>query len=222
MAMKAAFSPTLRAIQALLLVCLSWTTAANAASTESGMVRLDQLKMQMLQSNPELQAARERWEAMQKRLGQERALPDPAVRLGWSSAGSPMPGYGLGSEPTANIGIEVSQMFPFPGKRGLKGSIADREARAESFMFQGTELNLVSRLKASFYELQFLYDAMDVLNRDKGLLQRLAKSAENRYTIGEATQQDLIKSRGEISVLETRLLDFERRRQIAAACAGGI
>jgi len=172
---------------------------------------------EMLHNNPELQAARKGLEAMQKRPGQASALPDPEVRLGWASVGAPLPGFGLGSEPTANLGTEISQTFPFPGKQGLRGSVANRNAVAESFMFQGTELNLISRLKSSFYELQFLYDAIDVLNRNKSLLERLAKVAESRYSAGETAQQDLIKSQVEISTLETRLLDFERRKQSAVS-----
>jgi outer membrane protein, heavy metal efflux system len=182
-----------------------------------GHLNLESLVKEMLAANPELQAARKRWEAMQKRPGQESALPDPAIRLGWASAGAPYPGAGLGAEPTANLGVEVSQAFPFPGKRGLRGSIAQQEARAESFSFRGAELSLVSRLKSAFYELQFIYDAIDVLARNKVLLQRLAKLAENRYSVGQATQQDLIKSQIELSLLETRLLEFERNRQSRVA-----
>jgi outer membrane protein, heavy metal efflux system len=183
------------------------------AGTELPPVNLEYLMGQMLAANPELQAARKRWEAMQKRPGQESALPDPTVRLGWSSAGAPYPGAGLGVDPTANLGIEISQMFPFSGKRRLRGSMAQQEARAESFVFQGTELNLVSRLKSAFYELQFACDAIDVLNRNKILLARLAKLAENRYSVGQATQQDLIKSQVELSLIETRLLEMERGKR---------
>jgi outer membrane protein, heavy metal efflux system len=187
------------------------------AVPQPGHMSLDSLVKEMLAANPELQAARKRWEAMQKRPGQESALPDPEIRLGWASAGAPYPGAGLGAEPTANLGVEVSQAFPFPGKRGLRGSIAQQEARAESFAFRGAELSLVSRLKSTFYELQFIYDAIDVLAKNKVLLQRLAKLAENRYSVGQATQQDLIKSQIELSLLETRLLEFERNKQSRVA-----
>jgi cobalt-zinc-cadmium efflux system outer membrane protein len=180
-------------------------------------LNLDSLIKEMLVTSPELQAARKRWEAMQKRPGQAGALPDPTIRLGWTSAGVPYPGAGLGSESSANLGVAVSQMFPFPGKRDLKSSMAHQEARAESFMFQGTELNLVSRLKSAYYELQFSYDAIAVLSRDKELLDRLVKLAENRYSTGQASQQDLIKAQLEISLIETRLLEMERNRQRAVA-----
>jgi outer membrane protein, heavy metal efflux system len=192
-------------------------TQNREADAGSKYISLDSLVAQMLSNNPDLQAARKRWEAAQKRPAQEHALPDPTLRLGWAGAGAPYPGAGLGTESAANIGIEISQLFPFPGKRALKGSIANQAARAESFSFQGTERNLVSRLKASFYELQFIYGALDILTRDKILLERLAKVVENRYSVGEATQQDLIKSQVEISVLEIRKLEFERRKQSAGA-----
>ena len=184
-----------------------------SVGVQPDFVSLDSLIKQMLLSNPELQAARQRWEAMQKRPAQESALPDPTIRLGWASAGSPLPGAGLGVEPTANLGIEVSQMLPFPGKRALQGGMAHQEARAESFMFEGAELNLVSRLKSAFYELQFLYDALDVLARNRDLLAQLSKVVENRYSAGEGTQQDLIKSQIEVSLSkqERLILNAENR-----------
>jgi outer membrane protein, heavy metal efflux system len=184
-------------------------------STDSKVssVSLETLIQEMIVVNPELQAAKKRWEAMQKRPGQASALPDPVVRLGWTGAGAPYPGAGLGSESTANLGIEVSQMFPFPGKRGLKGGMAYQEARSESFVVRGTELNLVSRLKSAYYELQFAYEATDVLSRNKVLLERLAKLAENRYSAGQTSQQDLIKSQLELSLIEARMLEAERNKQ---------
>jgi outer membrane protein, heavy metal efflux system len=225
---KAKFRPVIRLIWAFILSTFMISPFAAAqpgnlqkadeihgkdVGAELPPMNLEYLIKEMLVANPELQAARKRWEAMQKRPGQESALPDPTVQLGWASAGAPYPGAGLGSEPAAKLGVEVSQKLPFPGKRGLRGSMAQQETRAESFAFQGTELNLVSRLKSAFYELQFSDDVIDVLTRDKILLQRLAKLAENRYSAGQATQQDLIKSQLESSLIETRLLEMERNKR---------
>ncbi len=83
---RAIFKPVYRVIALLMLsglVCqLSVAPAAEYGSPpgvpdvqgkEAG-VSLDQLLRHMLASNPELQAARKRWGAMQKRPGQESAL----------------------------------------------------------------------------------------------------------------------------------------------------
>jgi outer membrane protein TolC len=91
--------------------------------------------------------------------------------------------------------------------------MAYQDARAESFIFEATELNLVSRLKSAYYELQLSYDVIEVLFRNKMLLERLAKLAENRYSAGQASQQDLIKSQLEIALLEARLIEVERNKQ---------
>ncbi|MDR0843048.1 MAG: TolC family protein [Acidobacteriota bacterium] len=190
-------------------------TAASPAASEP--LRLDALIEQVLAHNPELQAARKRWEAAQKRPGQERSLPDPNIGLGWSAAGAPYPGAGLGTEMSANVGVTLSQMLPFPGKLGLRGGIAEKEATAESFLFTGAGRNLVARCKTAFYELQYIYEALDVLDRNRTLLERLAQSVRIRYESGEAAQQDLIKAQLEITLLETRALELERLRQGATA-----
>jgi outer membrane protein TolC len=45
------------------------------------------------------------------------------------------------------------------------------------------------------------------------VLQRLAKISEARYSAGEAMQQDLIKSQVEVSILATRIIEMERRKE---------
>ena len=99
-----------------------------------------------------------------------------------------------GTDSTANIGFEISQEIPFPGKRSLRSGMAAKEAESEGQTFRSTELTQVARLKSAFHELRFVYDAIDVLRRNQNLLQRLAKVAEVRYSAGEGNQQDLVRS----------------------------
>ncbi|MFB3902541.1 MAG: TolC family protein [Acidobacteriota bacterium] len=176
------------------------------------IIRLEALVSELLTHNPEIQAARKRFEAAETRPAQQRALPDPQIGAGWASAGAPLPGFGLGTEPTANIGLEISQEIPFPGKRSLRSGMAAKEAESEGQMFRSTELTQVARLKAAFHELRFAYDALDVLRRNQNLLQRLAKVAEARYSVGEGNQQDLVRSEVEISLLDGRILQLEQRK----------
>ncbi len=175
--------------------------------------RLGPLVSELLANNPEIQAARKRFEAAETRPGQQTALPDPKIGAGWSSAGAPLPGFGLGTEPTANLGFQISQEIPFPGKRSLRGGVAAKEAESEGQMFRSTELTRVARLKSAFHELRFVYDAVDVLKRNQNLLQRLAKVAEVRYSAGQSNQQDLIRSEVEINLLDGRVIQLEQRQR---------
>ncbi len=175
-------------------------------------VRLDSLVEELLKSNPELQAARKRYEAALTRPAQESALPDPRITAGWISNGWPYPGAGLGAEATSNIGIQVAQEIPFPGKRALKGGIAQKEADSEAQAVRATELRLVAQLKERYYELLYIYEAVDLIHRNQELLQQMAKVAEARYSAGKAMQQDIIKAGIEVAILENRLIALEQKK----------
>ncbi len=186
-------------------------------SKDDSVVTLNSLVDELLAKNPELQAVRKRYEAALTRPYQDSALPDPRVTAGWSSNGNPLPGTGLGVEPTSNIGMQIAQELPYPGKRSLKGGMARKVADSEGQMFHARELGLVAQLKGGFYELHFIYEALDILRRSQSVLQRLAKVAEARYSVGKAMQQDLIKSQVEISILENRLVLLEQRKASVTA-----
>jgi len=205
----------LRSFAVFNLLGLSFGSAAVQVSAEpeaQSTLTLEPLVDELLAKNPELQSLRKHYEAAQTRPYQESALPDPRITAGWISNGNPLPGAGLGVEPTSNIGLQVAQEFPYPGKRILRGGVARKEADREGQMFRARELSLVAQLKSAFHELRFVYQALDILHRNQVVLQRLANVAEARYSVGKAMQQDLIKSQVEISILENRLVLLEQRR----------
>jgi len=168
-------------------------------------VSLADLVAEALARNPEIAAAQKRYDAMRQRPVQERSLPDPMVSAGYNSSGNPLPAAGLGSEPTANIGFMVSQELPYPGKLGLRASIASREADAEFQQIEAARLSITARVKQTYYRLAYTYAVGDVLTRNRGLLDTLLKVSENRYAIGQAAQQDVIKAQTQLSILELQL-----------------
>jgi outer membrane protein, heavy metal efflux system len=189
------------------------TEAVSSVAT----VKLQVLVEELVRKNPELQAQRKRFEASLTRPAQEGALPDPRITAGWISNGYPWPGAGLGQEPTSNIGVQIAQELPYPGKRTIVGSMARKEANSEGQMYRAKELNLVAQLKGAYYELCYLYETEGVLRRNQTLLQRVLKVAEARYSVGKGMQQDLFKSQLEISIFENRLVILEQKKASAVA-----
>src|SRR4029079_3375016 len=141
-----------------------------------------------LAKNPEIVAAQKRYDAARQRPTQERGLPDPMVSAGYSANGRPWPGAGLGTEPTANIGFMVSQEVPYPGKLDLRASMASREADAEFQQIDAVRLNVTARVKQAYYRLAFAPAVIDVLTRNRELLETLLEVSEGRYAVGEAAQ----------------------------------
>jgi outer membrane protein TolC len=175
-------------------------------------VSLNSLIEELLRVNPELQAAQKRYQAALTRPSQESALPDPRITIGWVSNGWPYPGAGLGAATTSNIGVQIAQEIPYPGKRELKGGIAKKEADSEAQTVRATELRLIAQLRERYYDLIFIYEAIDLIRRNQELLQQMAKVAEARYSAGKAMQQDIIKAGIEVAILENRLIVLEQKK----------
>jgi outer membrane protein TolC len=138
------------------------------------------------------------------------------ISAGYNASGKPFPGAGLGSEPTANIGVMVTQEIPYPGKLGLRASMAIKEAEAAREEIAAARLSVVSRVKQAYYRLAYAYAARDVLARNRELLETLLKVSEVRYGVGSAAQQDIFKGQAELTVVhlqEERLLQERRARQ---------
>ena len=169
---------------------------------------LDSLVAEALRNNREILAAQKRYEAARQRPDQESALPDPTVSLGYTANGGPWPVAGIGREPTANAGIMVSQEMPFPGKRKLRGEVADRAADAEFQQYLSVRLGVVSRVKIAYHELHHARVAERFVKRYQELLHDFLEIAQARYAVGRAAQQDVFKAQTQYTIYETQLLRY--------------
>jgi outer membrane protein TolC len=175
-------------------------------------VKLNDLIREALARNPEILAAQKKYEAARQRPSQESSLPDPLLSLGYSSNGGPLPGQGIGTEPTSNIGFTVSQEIPYPGKRKLRGSIAAKEADAEFQQYLAIQLNVRSRVTQAFHRLHHAYAVLDILSEGKDLLSQVIRVSEARYSAGKAAQQDILKAQTQLSILEVRIAEKQQDR----------
>lgn len=189
------------------------TAAAPVAAQGDGRLSLADAVAAALKSNPEIVAAERRHDAARQRPVQEGSLPDPMVSAGWNSSGNPLPGAGLGTDPTANIGFMVSQELPYPGKRGARAAVASREADAEFQQIEAARLGVASRVKQAYYGLASTYAIGTVLERNRQLLATLVKVSEARYAVGQAAQQDVIKAQTEVSVIELQQQRIQQARR---------
>lgn len=165
-----------------------------------------------LRNNREILAAQKKYEAARQRPSQQSSLPDPTLSLGYASNGPPWPGAGLGSNPTSNIGVSIAQQMPYPGKRKLRGEIAQKEADAEFETYLSVRLNITARLKQAYHELHHATVSTASVKRSQELLRNILQISEARYSVGKATQQDVFKAQTQYSIFETQLLRYEQQR----------
>lgn len=198
-----------------------WTAIAAlaGAAIPSGAqpVRLNDLVREALAGNPEVLAAQKKYEAARQRPSQESSFPDPVLSVGYASSGGPLPGQGLGSQPTSNIGFMVSQDIPSGGKRKLRGDIAAKEADAAFQEYLAVQLNVRSRVTQAYHRLHHAYAVLDILSDNKALLTQVMHVSEARYSAAKGAQQDILKSETQLSILEARMVEEQQGRDTAAA-----
>src|SRR5216684_37385 len=101
--------------------------AQESKSSHAGPVTpLSDLLAEAEKNNPQIEAARQGWQAAKQVPTQVSTLPDPQFNLQHVSVGSPRPFAGYTNSDFAYLGLGVSQDIPYPGKLRLKGEIPKR------------------------------------------------------------------------------------------------
>ena len=168
-------------------------------------IDLPGLIRELEEANPEIKAARERWEAARAVVPQVQTLPDPRLQFGYQRM--PM------MEPVQGAMYGIGQEIPFPGKLKLKGEVAQREADRIEQEYAAVRLRLLARLKEAYLDLHFVHDAIDVVERNKVLLMQFEKTAKSRYAVGQAAQQDVFRAQVEISRVMDRLAVLDQQKE---------
>jgi len=140
---------------------------------ENRGVVLEELVAEALNRNPEILAARRKFEAATKRPSQVSTLPDP--KLNFTNFGVGHPASALNRSDFAYLGVGVSQEFPLPGKLSLMKAIARKEADSEQQMVLEAELRVISRLKQAYFDLCYSYKAIDIVEKNRDLLDKLTQ-----------------------------------------------
>jgi outer membrane protein TolC len=196
--------------------------ALNAASVERDtgaspfegrdQLALDQLVEQVLARNPTLAQMTAAWQAASARYPQVTSLEDPMLgtMLAPASIGSNNVEFGYR--------VEVSQKYPFPGKRELRGQNAMAEASAAGHDVDDMRLQLIERAKDGFYEYFLVQRALAVNEESLGLLKEFRRVAQERYeSVKTAAEQDKFQADVEIGRQQQRGLTLERMRKVAVA-----
>jgi len=125
---------------------------------------------------------------------QMSTLSDPQFTLQQFSVGSPRPFAGYTNSDFAYIGLGVSQQFPYPGKRKLRGLVADRDADAVKAHVEVVLQDEIETLKTSYFHLAYLQQTLGILQQNSSLLQQIEQQAEAHYSAGQGNQRDVLKA----------------------------
>jgi outer membrane protein TolC len=155
---------------------------------------LKELLEEAEKNNPQIEAARQGWQAAKQVPTQVSTRPDPQFTLQHLSVGSPRPFAGYSNSDFAYIGLGVSQDIPYPGKLRLKGEIAKREADVSQQQVESVRRAVLTAIEAAYFQLAYLSKTLTILESDGDLLKQVEQAADARYRSGKGTQQDVIQA----------------------------
>jgi len=169
--------------------------AQESISSHAGTVTpLSEVLTEAEKNNPQIEAARQGWQAAKQVPTQASTLPDPQFTLQHLSVGSPRPFAGYTNSDFAYIGLGVTQDIPYPGKLHLKGEIAKREADVSQQRVETVRRAVLAQVKASYFQLAYLSKTLAILESDGELLKQVEQAAEARYRSGKGTQQGVLQA----------------------------
>ena len=178
------------------------------------VVTLSELLAEAERAHPAIKAEAQMIEAKRSHIPQVKSLPDPTVQVGWMGNIRPFSVQHL--DPSSYRGISTMQEFPYPGKLKLRGQMAEKDVEMERWNLEATRRQVKAEVKSAYYELSAVDEALAVTQRNKNLLQKLARIAEEKYKVGKGLQQDMIRSQVEVSrILQTFTMLNQRRRTLA-------
>ncbi|MFP5227549.1 MAG: TolC family protein [Acidobacteriota bacterium] len=189
--------------------------AETSGSPTEQEVTLQQLVEVALARNPAIKSAAERFQAQQTRAPQARSLPDPMISGGWM--GNITPFSVQQGDPSSYRGLTVSQDLPFPGKLGLRGKIADRQAEAGRWEYEQARRQVVAEVKTAYYAYFYDINAIEITEKNKDLLQKLESIAEARYRVGKGIQQDVLRAQVEVARIDQKLIVLRQEEHTAQA-----
>ncbi len=176
----------------------------------SDEVTLEALLGELLRDNQELKAAGTRVLAANARPDRADSLPDPSLALVYRNVG--FPEFTLGKEMMTQLGVRFTQAIPGKGKRSQRRALAESDIGVAEARVESIRRRLIQEVATTFYELDYVYESIDIVNQTRELLLDLEETAETRYAVGEGLQQDVLKGQVEISVLLNRLVQLDQMR----------
>ncbi|OGW72396.1 MAG: hypothetical protein A2Y02_01055 [Omnitrophica bacterium GWA2_52_12] len=178
-------------------------TKADAFSKELSLAGL--LKA-AAQANPDIRAARLKWEAARKKSQQALSLPDPMVGMDV-----------MGEMSESRVGPEenrlmISQKIPFPAKIWKRWQVQREMAKAARREYEAVRRDVLLDARKTHYQLYQTDGALAVIHEIHELLTQMGAAARARYAEGSAGQRDAAKAQAEVSLTLGRVFQLEQKR----------
>ncbi len=180
----------------------------NGLAYPADLFSLDVLVKDAREKNPEILAAKKRWEAAKLRVPQAKAWDDPVVGVKFEK----IPRGTIKFErtmPDDRI-LSVAQSIPLLGKLSLKGKIALVQAQMSASEYKNEELNVIKGVKSAYYDLFMAQKEIELKELSMAFLNDISQVAEAKYVVSSVSYAQILKIHLEISRLSNDIENLKK------------
>lgn len=196
----------------LLILALVSISAPAQQEPQTEILSLDDCIRQAVTSNPLIQSSFQQHQAALARINQAKALAQPSIS--WDSDLQPKL---LDFKNTGEWYFGVSQELEFPGKRGLRGKIATREADEIMQDIELLKLDIVFQVKQAFFGLLLSQEKLDYAQRNLELSQDFQKQAELKFESGAVAKVEVLRAKVETAKAANQVRASQSEVRLAKA-----
>jgi outer membrane protein, heavy metal efflux system len=191
------------AIMAAAALVILLPGMAKAASSHGQALDVTQLVQVALEVNPQVRAARARWEAAEHSIKQAYAPNDP--QLSYTNGDSAGNGFNRSSFHT----LLVSEAFQFPGKALLQGSQVRRSAEIARLTYQATMRDTRAAVETGYYQLVLDSELAEVNAWNERNLEQVLRVTQVAYSANRVTQTDFIGAEFDLAAARQLQLQYK-------------
>jgi outer membrane protein, heavy metal efflux system len=189
----------------------AWAQAANAGLPPD----LQALVVEALQANAEIKQMRGQYTASQETIRPAGALEDPEI--GFTMKDIPTDNWALNREPMTQKMLELSQKFPFPGKRRLRSEVAGEQAQADEQVYKDKVNEIRAKVVIAYWGLSLAQTNFDLTQKNKQVWEQVVQVAETRYGVGQGMQADVLQAQVELGNYLDRLFQWTQKQESSRA-----
>jgi outer membrane protein, heavy metal efflux system len=194
----------------LLTTSLSIQSRIAADGGEYGasslQLSLGEVTRVVLENNPAIKEAENRWQAAIHRVRQANAWDDPHI------VGDSRVRRFIDIPPNAftDQTLAIEQPIPFTGKNLVRGRIAAAEALSAFEEARRAQLDVIAKARATYFQLANAYDQLEINNKNLTSLKQIADISRFRYETGLESAANVFVAETDYSKLQEARRDLER------------
>jgi outer membrane protein, heavy metal efflux system len=172
----------------------------------SSRLSLGEVTRAVLENNPAIKEAENRWRAARERVRQANAWDDPRV------VGDSRVRRFIDVPPNAftDQTLAIEQLIPVTGKNLVRGRAAAAEALAVFEQTRRVQLDVIAKARATYFELANAYEQLEINSKNLISLKQIADISRSRYEAGLESAANVLVAETDYSKLQEARRDLER------------